>query len=141
MQGAAFGKSAVYMAAQYPRREELKAYAAEARREGFEITARWLDETHSPNVKMTEVPERELKDIALQDRVDIERSDVMIFFAENQFAQPPRGGRHVEFGMALAMGKRIIVVGEPENVFHHLPGVFHAPDWNFAFGMLKALHG
>jgi hypothetical protein len=30
------------------------------------------------------------------------------------------GGRHVEFGLALAQGKRVIIVGPRENVFHYL---------------------
>jgi hypothetical protein len=42
-----------------------------------------------------------------------------------------RGGRHVEFGAAVATGKRLIVVGHRENLFHHLPGVefFDGPKW------------
>jgi nucleoside 2-deoxyribosyltransferase len=42
------------------------------------------------------------------------------------------GGRHVEFGYALAKGKRVVVIGERENVFHHHPSVkLHASvdDW------------
>ena len=34
--------------------------------------------------------------------------------------------------MAYAMGKRIIVVGERENVFHSLPGVVVVADWTEA---------
>ena len=32
-----------------------------------------------------------------------------------------RGGRHVEFGMAIAAQKRIVVIGPRENIFHWLP--------------------
>jgi len=39
-----------------------------------------------------------------------------------------RGGRHVEFGLALAQGKHLILVGQPENVFHHLPQVRVIPE-------------
>lgn len=38
-----------------------------------------------------------------------------------------RGGRHVEYGIALALSKDIVVVGEPENVFHNLAGIVFAP--------------
>jgi hypothetical protein len=34
-----------------------------------------------------------------------------------------RGGRHVEFGYAMALGKRLIVVGHRENLFHEHPTV------------------
>ena len=33
------------------------------------------------------------------------------------------GGLHTEFGMALALKKRLILVGPRENVFHTLPEV------------------
>ena len=39
-----------------------------------------------------------------------------------------RGGWHVEFGLALAQGKHLILVGQPENVFHHLPQVRVIPE-------------
>ena len=31
-----------------------------------------------------------------------------------------RGGRHIEFGYAMAQGKPLFIVGRPENVFHKL---------------------
>lgn len=34
-----------------------------------------------------------------------------------------RGGRHVEFGVAVASCKRLVVIGPRENIFHHLPRV------------------
>ena len=49
-----------------------------------------------------------------------------------------RGGRHVEFGMALARrllsgAPRLIVVGYRENVFHYAPEVEFYETWNEAF--------
>lgn len=42
-----------------------------------------------------------------------------------------RGGRHVEFGYAMAKGKRLIVVGHRENLFHEHPAVeFFASMWD-----------
>jgi hypothetical protein len=41
----------------------------------------------------------------------------------------PRGGKHVETGISLALGKRILLVGSAENVFHDLPDVEHFADW------------
>ena len=40
-----------------------------------------------------------------------------------------RGGRHVEFGIALARSKRLIVVGHRENVFHWLHMVEFYSEW------------
>jgi hypothetical protein len=40
-----------------------------------------------------------------------------------------KGGRHVEYGLALGLGKRLIICGPRENIFHTLPQVEHYPDW------------
>ena len=39
------------------------------------------------------------------------------------------GGLHAEFGMALALRKRLILVGPRENIFHTLPQVEHREGW------------
>ncbi len=36
-----------------------------------------------------------------------------------------RGGRHVEFGYALGLGKLMFIIGPRETVFHHLDEVRH----------------
>jgi hypothetical protein len=43
-----------------------------------------------------------------------------------------RGGRHVEFGLAVALNKRLIVVGYRENLFHWLPQVEFVSSWQEA---------
>ena len=50
-----------------------------------------------------------------------------------------RGGRHVEFGMGWAWGKRLIVVGPRENVFHLLPTVEQFDSWPDALAALADL--
>lgn len=50
-----------------------------------------------------------------------------------------RGGRHVEFGMAIALGKRAIVVGSQENVFHLLPGVEVYATWEACLDVLATV--
>lgn len=52
-------------------------------------------------------------------------------------AKASRGGRHVEFGLAVGRGKRCIVVGPRENVFHLLPTVEHYADWAAALESLE----
>ena len=39
----------------------------------------------------------------------------------------------LEFGVALGLGKRVIVVGERENLFHRLEAVEVVPSWDDAF--------
>lgn len=62
--------------------------------------------------------------------LDIKLSDLLVLLTESASAlvggTATSGGRHVETGFALALGKPVIVVGAPENVFHRLrakPGV------------------
>jgi len=45
----------------------------------------------------------------------------VITFTETPRSSNSRGGRHVEFGIALGMRKRAVVIGPRENVFHCLP--------------------
>ena len=47
-------------------------------------------------------------------------ADAVIVFTEMPNSVLATGGSHVEFGLALAQGKRVIVVGPRENVFHYL---------------------
>lgn len=115
----------IYLASRYSLKETMLKYAATLTSYGLQVTSRWLLEEHSPTVSMTDIPDKTNEQIAKDDLEDIVRSDIMLFFCEDQNNQPPRGGRHVEWGYALAMGLRIICIGEKENIFHHLPQITH----------------
>ncbi|PWT80207.1 MAG: hypothetical protein C5B44_05730 [Acidobacteria bacterium] len=124
------------MAARYSRRDEIRTYATEAIRAGLEVTSTWLQENHPLGVQLGDVTYLEKRDIAQRDMADIEQAEALVFFAEDAGKQPPRGGRHVEFGIAVAQGKEIFVVGAQENVFHYLPGVYHFASWGEALARI-----
>lgn len=63
-------------------------------------------------------------------------ADCVVSFTEPKDTSSRRGGRHVEFGGALALGKRLIVIGHRENIFHCLPQVEFFGCWEDA---LRAL--
>ena len=111
----------VYLAAQYSRRDELRIYAAYLRQHGVEVTSHWLEETANLNGDITDTVFA--RSTAAIDIEDIERADAILFFAEDPLVGIKRGGRHVEFGYALALRKEIYTVGLLENVFHDLPTV------------------
>ena len=100
-------------------REILQSY-------GVEVTSRWLDEPANASA----IGDYNAATIDLE---DVKKADTLIFFAENPLVGVPRGGRHVEFGYALALMQsgewgtieRILVIGEKENVFHNLEEVQH----------------
>ena len=73
-------------------------------------------------------------DLARIDREDVLRADGLILFAEPEL--DGGSGRHVEFGMALALGKPTIVVGRVENLFQRLPEVRVVEDWPAALALL-----
>jgi hypothetical protein len=139
--------SRVYLAARYGRREELLAHAVELAEDGHTVTSRWLlgnQQWDAPTLaaaialeERRETPPEAAR-FAIEDWADLRTSDVLILFTEPPGAiAGARGGRHVEFGMAYALGKRCLVVGGRENVFHLLPGVEHHPTWERARRRLR----
>lgn len=146
----------VYLAARYSRREELVTYRDDLNQLGKTIpgmylkaTSRWLNGSHQaeeigPNGQRS-IPRNGhtyglARRFATEDLEDIDAADVVVCFTEEHIpgANTGRGGRHVEFGYALAKGKRIIIVGPIENVFYSLDSdqVKWAPDWITARGIL-----
>ena len=128
----------IYIAARYDRREEMCGYADILRSMGYEVNSRWLLGTQQihPNAEKVDVdkhPEHGVtilaRPFAEDDVEDVGNADTLIFFSEPPESHSKRGGRHVEFGMALALKKRIIVIGNRENVFHCLSYIERYDTW------------
>jgi hypothetical protein len=129
----------VYLAARYSRRAELCGYAEQLRSLGFEVTSRWLAGDHQIDDAglSVEAKESERTRFALEDWEDLMRAQVCISFTEAPRSSNSRGGRHVEFGAAMAMDQTCYVVGPRENVFHCLPWVARFDAWeDFAASLL-----
>ncbi len=115
----------VYLAARYSRREELCGYRARLEEMGHEVTSRWLHGQHQAlDEELVTRPELAGR-LAADDVEDIEDCQMLVAFTEVPRAGPTRGGRHVEFGIALQLRPVIaaVVVGPVENVFHMLAAV------------------
>jgi len=128
-----------YIAARYSRREEMCEYAHALRDIGGVVVCRWLLGTHqlhpgAENLDVENHPEHgtsmEAAPFAADDVEDVAASDTIVFFSEPPESYAKRGGRHVEFGMALVQGKRLVVIGPRENVFHCLPQVERHNTWS-----------
>jgi hypothetical protein len=107
----------IYLAARYERRFEMLGVAATLARAGHEVTSRWIEGGRGDDPAI--VP-------AVEDLIQLSQADCLVSFTEDpqrKVAWAARGGRHVEFGVALATGKRLCVVGPRENIFHHLLSV------------------
>ncbi len=119
----------IYLAARYERMIELRTYRDDLEKMGHVVTSCWLSGVHD---KLDPL------DAARNDCRDVVSSDCVISFTEIPESAFGRGGRHVEFGVALARGKRAIVVGHRENVFHHLPEAEFYPTWGEARAAIGA---
>ena len=98
-----------YLAARYERRDELCSYIDALAMVGIDVVSSWLWIVHT-----------DLHEAAVSDLADLRRADQLIFFSEDITSSWPRGSRCVEYGIALALGKKIVVIGPRENVFHWL---------------------
>lgn len=126
----------VYLAAPYAARELIRTYADEVRTVGIQVTSSWLDEKHEINEgtkgAATALSDEQVSNHAQADIREVRVSDLLVLFTAAAVGMPDAksGGRHVETGIALAGYKPVLVVGEPENVFHRTHGVFVFPDWH-----------
>jgi hypothetical protein len=114
----------VYLAARFSRRAELNEYREELEGLGVKVTSRWLTD---PTPDLTDEAWREL---ATKDVDDVRRADGLVLFADA--AGAGGGGRHVEFGIAMGLGKPTFVVGDLENLFQRLPTVTVVGSWSDA---------
>ena len=98
---------------------------------GYEAPCRWARGLHEDENRK-EYTREERAHFAREDLEDLQVCDVGIFFTEEPLSTAGRGGRHVELGYALALAKRIIVVGFLENVFCCLPEIEYEVIWEQA---------
>lgn len=124
----------IYLAASYSRRLELLGYAQQLEALGHQVVSSWVDghhETNSPHGSQADKlgDSEEQSGWATEDIRDIFECETLVLFTGGDHRK--RGGRHVEYGIALGLGKSLVLIGQPENVFHHLgsPVVRRFPTW------------
>ncbi len=129
----------IYLASRYSRYLEMQEYRDELAQLGHRIVSRWIEGDHQIDDAGLSLQAKEAERIrfAEEDRIDLLSADCVISFTEVPRGSNSRGGRHVEFGMALARGMKLLVVGHRENVFHCLPEVEFHPSWGDAIASIK----
>ena len=156
----------IYLAARYSRREELCEYREQLHALGHEVQARWLNGEHQlsdtgtpigehgaalveghlrsgEHLSEHEQSERAAKlraKFAMDDWEDVNAAELVISFTEAPRSKANRGGRHVEYGIALANKVRLIVVGYRENIFHWLPWIEFYETWPQALEVIRNEH-
>lgn len=128
----------VYLAARYSRFREMQGCRTIIEALGHMVTSRWINGDH--DYKGEASPAAERLRFAQEDWDDLIAADCVVSFTEEpgKAGGRNRGGRHVEFGAGLALGKRMVVVGYRENVFHELPTVEFHETWG---GFVRSLAG
>jgi hypothetical protein len=134
-----------YLAARYSRHDEMQGVRdVLSVLHGIEITSRWIDchtdvvgdFTSSFTPEFLNASPELCAPLGRHDLDDIDRADTVISFTSSDGG---KGGRHVELGYALALGKQTIVIGARENVFHTLDEIAWYPDWpHFVMAMQRA---
>lgn len=114
----------IYLAARYSRYEEMQHVATTLIQQGHSITSRWIWGAYAGNdTTILDLEHRTLaQTVAAYDLEDLHAAECLIGFTEGP-GVISRGGRHVEWGIAVSLGKRLILIGTPEHVFHCLPQV------------------
>lgn len=117
----------IYLAARYDQHGLMLVYAGKLESAGHQVTSRWIrqatgDMPDGCTVELMNQRPSECAPHAQTDMDDIRRSNVLVCFTEWPSST---GGRHVEFGYALALGIRIVIVGPREHIFHTIPQVEH----------------
>lgn len=135
-----------FLTGPHTERERLTLAAAELQRIGYQQCARWLTAERQADPSATEPdPFAYGGRFAGDDIEDLERADVVVAVGPGGFPQriPPaptaqldlRGERHVEAGYAMALRKRVVIVGGVENTYHEFGphnGVHVVPTWHEA---------
>jgi len=88
---------------------------------GHEVKARWITSDTKFTHGLASYSDEEKVRLALMDEEDVRAAaDGLVLIAEPDGRYVP-GGKHVETGMALALGRPVYVIGHRENLFHWHP--------------------
>lgn len=127
----------VYVAGPWVMRDEVIPIAERIEGAGYEITHKWWNHEGSYD----DYPL--MREFAVLDFEGVRKADVVVVcdFAKSE-------GKAVEQGIALALGKPILLVKRKGvdnlNIFHTLPNYYHCPDGDdvlFHLERLKQLGG
>ena len=123
-----------YLAGSMHRRDELRGYANELISNNIAVASSWLWATDAPRTQ------GERRDVAMRNINDLLSASLVVVFTDQD--RRSRGGHHFEHGFACGLHALgvcdVVVVGNPENVFHDVDGVDHYDSWGDLFPALQA---
>lgn len=105
----------IYLAAMYSRIHDMQRVRDLLVAKGHRVTSQWIDGREADDT---------MASAAIMNLKDLLEADTLVAFSLPRGMMHNGGGRHVEFGLAIAFEKKVIVVGpRGEHVFHALPGI------------------
>jgi hypothetical protein len=116
----------IYLSAAFERRDTIREYARELREDGHEVVSTWHEKRGDG---YEDLSWRQARICAEEDLEDLQKADLLVGFTERPDSPFMRGGRHVEFGIAVQRGIQVAIIGEWENVFHCLKYTMWCIDW------------
>lgn len=124
--------TAYYLAARFSRHDEMRGVRDVLSALGHTVTSRWIDlhggdQLESAAAEALNTDPGSVAQFGEHDLYDIGNADVLLSFTSADGGG--KGGRHVEHGYALGLGKPVVVIGPRENIFHTLPYIGWHPDW------------
>lgn len=123
-----------YFAARYDHNALMRTYRDELETKlvGSKVNSAWIDLHGGQVVKSfdsatLDANPDECWQYGNRDLNDMIEADTIVNFTT--YDGGGKGGRHVEFGVAMVWSKRLVIVGPRENVFHTHPKVEVYPRW------------
>ena len=115
----------LYIASRFQDREDALALKERLQARGALVTSTWLTPLDGNNANMATLNGRyqECRARATCDLDDIVGSDAVVVMSPLKAHKSGTGGRHVELGFAVGVGKPVFLLGSRENVFHYLPHI------------------
>jgi len=106
----------IYLASNHQSQDRLKIVKEMLLERGHTVCSNWLTEGTAQAMEVLTEDQRQL--FSYRDLGEILSADLLILDTREQSVS---GGREVEYGAALALGKLVWRVGPARNVFHSIP--------------------
>lgn len=113
--------------------------ARRLREAGHVVTSRWIDIDDKFGDPQAYYTDSERRGLATIDEQDVRSAtDGLVLISESAGEYVP-GGKHVETGIALGLGRTIYILGRRENIFHWHPRCFRFQDIDSLLQALDSL--
>lgn len=110
----------IYLASRFQDQAEMREWARKIDAAGLTVVSSWVLKDVDPNHDVRDTSDDGNRMAAVRDINDIEKADIVVAFSPPEHFKTGRGGRHAEYGYAIARGMRIVIVGQREHIFHWL---------------------